>query len=257
MATAFDYLKHFSGNFQKVAFDGKNFDGVLKDKSGNVLFVNDLIQKALIDNNFGEIHASLVVQRDLANADISFMKTIKVTGAAVALNKQAIGFEELTIALINNVLGVEDGTVSKNNFLNYYSQFFATAAAAHQQLVAESNVVPMATDSGNWFTKILAWFGVKAFAQSVNPPFGGQVITIVPCPCDLGSWITIGTPVPASLFVPWVFMASPLFFPFKAVHPGAWWLGLYNPLVQIPCLVPPLCTPIGAGGDIIMAGTSA
>ncbi len=255
-ATASDYLKYFNAHFADVSFDAKQFDGVLKNASGTILFMNDLVEKAIADGNFPEIHSSLLVQRDFADAEIGFMRSIKVTGAAIALNKQAIGFEELTIDLVNNALAVEAGTFSKNNFLAYYARFAATAQSAHQELVAQSGALSTATDNGNWLTKILQWFGIKALAQSANPPFGGMVVMVLPCPCNFGIWVIVGTPVPASLFVPVAFMASPLFFPFKAAHPGAWWLGLYNPLVQIPCLVPPLCTPAGSGGEIIMAGTS-
>ena len=256
VATALGYVKYFNGHFKDVSFDSGKFSGVLKNKNGTILFVPDLIQKALVDNNFAEIHDSLVVQRNFADADIAYMKSIKVAGAAIALNKQAIGLEELTQNLIDKALAVGAGTLSKNDFLGFYGELAATAQDAHQKLSVQVGLLTMAVGD-NWLTDILDIFSTKAFAQSANPPFGGTVVSILPCECNLGEWVVIGTPVPALLFVPIPFLASPLFFPFKGNHPGAWWLGLYSPLDQILCLsAVASCGPIGSGGEIIMAGTS-
>jgi len=252
-----DYFKYFNGHFRDVPFDVTRFDLALKDKNGTVLFLNDLVEMALAAHNFSGIRGSLAIQRDFAEAEIKFMKSIKVTGSAIEVNREAIGFEMLSVDVIDKAFAVASGTLPESDFISYYGRFVATAQAAHQRLISQSGILSLAAEKQpTWISGLLQRLGIKALAQSVNPPFGGTVITDVPCPCDAGEWVTIGSPVPASLFVPWAFIASPVFFPFKALHPGAWWLGLYNPVVEVPCLVPPVCSLVGTGGEIIMAGTS-
>ena len=260
VSTVIDYLSYFSKHSSEIAFNGLRFKTVLKDKNGVTLPITGLIKKAITDNNFKEISNSLAVQKDFTAAEIIFLKSIKVTNDAVALDKQAIGTEELTLDLANKALDVASGTLSLADFENYNLQFSAVVATAHQNLVAQSGVLSLGKQKDiSIADRILHFFGLEtlAVAQTTNTPFGGQVITIVPCDCDVGDWVTIGSPVPASLFVSYAFLSSPLFFPEYAYYEGAWWLGLYLSTPMIPCNSEIAeCGPIGFGGEIIMVGTS-
>lgn len=256
-ATAMDLLLYFNEHYNNIAFNGQQFDSVLKDKNGVVLFTPGLINKAIADNNFAEIHDSLLVQENFAAAEINFFESIKVTGQAVALDKEAIGLEDLTIQLINNAINVGSGSMSKNNFLSFYGQFNATVKNAQQGFVAQSGILSM-NPSPDFWDRWLSMFGMgtPAQAQSAGTPFGGTVLVIQPCPCDVGVNVTIGSPVPASIFVPIAFLSSPLFFSDEALEVGAWWLGLDNVAVQVPCAQAPACEPTDLGATIIMTGTS-
>lgn len=261
VATVKDYLGYFNQHSVKdILFDSSRFNNVLKDENGILLFTPGLLSKAIADSNFAEVHVSLLAQKDFANAEIVFLKKIKVTGDAIAVSKQAIGMEELVVQLIDKAMAVESGAVTKNDFLVFYQAFNLTASTAHQKLLAQSGALAV-TPSPSWFDRILGALHLTAQAQVVNPaavPFGGRIVTPIPCLCDLGFWIVVGPPRPASLFVPFAFLATPLFYLDKSLTPGVWWLGLYNPIAQIPCLtgLPPFCVPAGFGGEIIMTGTS-
>jgi hypothetical protein len=235
------------------------FNDVLKDENGIELFVPDLVEKAITDNNFPEIRSSLIAQKDFIDAEEKFLSSIKVTGDAVLVDKQVIGSEELTENLADEALLAASGSLSRADMVNDYIQFNATISTARDNLVEQSGVLSLTMSNKSGIVdNILRFFGLDtpAAAQSAGIPFGGLVTTILPCACDAGILFTIGPPVPALVFVPIAFEATPLFFPYKADHLGAWWLGLELP-TPIPCLTAPYCEPTPlAGGEIIMAGTS-
>ncbi len=231
-------MLYFGAHAGEISFDSARFSSVLKDKNGTPLFIPSLVEKALADNNFLEVRDSLVVQRDFANAEIAFMKSIKVTGGAVALDKEAIGAEELTVDLANKALAIGPGGPSPKTVGDFYSEFSATTEILNGQFASEAQSLALVSRSEN--ESMLSFLGIVplAQAQAVTAPFGGQVLSVFPA--ILAVIVTIGTPMPAVVIVPDAFLASPLFFSFKSLVPGSWWLGLYNP----------------ESGEIIMTGTS-
>jgi hypothetical protein len=243
-STLQSYLVYFNENSAKgVVFDASKFKDVLKDSDGVVIFAPSLISKALTDNNFSEVHSSLLAQKDFITAEIAFMKTIKVTGKAIAVNKEAIATQELLLGTIDKAFAVESGSLSKSDFVSYYSKFETTINGAHREFLAEATA-PALPAGQTWFTIADNFFGERALAQSPFEQFGGEVIAVIPCPCSLSLWVTIGPPGPAELYVPFAFLA-------------VWWLGQYDLDVPVPCLeyVGVACAPIGEGGMIIYTGT--
>ena len=87
----------------------------------------------------------------------------------------------------------------------------------------------------------------QAQAQSVVLPFGGTMITVVPC--NTGLWITVSPPVPGSFMI----MPTTLIYLYYLFHPGALALGGYLP-ITIPCVVG--VVPVGGGFKVIEVGTS-
>lgn len=86
-------------------------------------------------------------------------------------------------------------------------------------------------------------------------PFGGRVITNIPCTCAAGtmSLITIGTPTPMTLI--WTVGSKP--YPFYYPSVGRHILGVASP-TSAQCYVgaPPYCTTVGSGKVITFFGTS-
>ena len=109
VSSTLDYLTYFGVHSQNIAFNSKEFNSVLKDRNGIVLFVPGLIDKAIADNNFLEIASSLLVQEQFTEAEINFLKSMPVTGTAVAINKENIGLEELEVGLVNKAIAVSFG----------------------------------------------------------------------------------------------------------------------------------------------------
>lgn len=250
-STALSFLEAFNNPSSSIDFNYKEFNSVIKDKNGVVLFVPDLADQALTDNNFAEISSSLRVQRDFTNAEISYLKSLKVTGGAIAINKEVIGVEELTDELIKKALSVNAGTLSASDFGHFNNQFIATMNSAHDKLIAQMGTISFLPRE-SWFEQFLSEMGGVARAQvPTGIPFGGPVTVVVPC--DSGIMVTIGPPAPATIFATDEFMATPLFFLYRATHIGAFWLGIYEP-VPVPCFVGP--APVGFGEDVLMVGTS-
>ncbi len=249
VATTMGYLIYLSTHPSGVSFDPQKFSAALKQGTSTPLFIEDLISKAVADDNFSEISSSLLIHQGFINAEINFLKSIGVTGNAVTLDKETIGFEELTLDLINNALAVGSGKMSESDFLNYYQEFNRTASLANQQLLGQVGLLP--SPSGQ------SWLVPTAFAQGAGVPFGGPIVGVpIDCLCDFGLLVIIGPPVPAQLFVSYLFLETPLFFLDKSLLPGSYWLGLYNPLAPIPCAELPVCEPIDVGGPVILTGTS-
>lgn len=103
----------------------------------------------------------------------------------------------------------------------------------------------------SWLIVVLM-FAVPTFAFA-QIPFGGAIVSIVPCPASASLWTIIGPPTPMSL------MYTPVSRSFAygpPVHPGQWLLGLAT--APAPCLIPtpvgPI--PIGFGFTILFHGSS-
>jgi hypothetical protein len=235
------YVVFFNDNYKNIVFDSVRFDAVLKDKNGVPLFVPALVEKALTDGNFSEVKNSLLVQKDFANAEITFMKSIKVTDKETYFNKQAIGMEKLTVNLADKALAVASGSMPQKELSDFYAAFLATAARVNGRYINEvqttSFLLQKETLLGKILSPFLTYFSPVAHAQT---PFGGPVLAIIPDPVLQGAHITVGPPIMAEVFVPWAFLASPLFFSTKTLAVGSWWLGLYEPISE----------------EIIMVGTS-
>ena len=88
-----------------------------------------------------------------------------------------------------------------------------------------------------------------------NSPFGGRVITKIPCTCSTGSQITLSPPSTGSYL--YIEGGARLFRNYK-VSIGNWVLGIHTSAGQ--CLVgaEPYCTtlPITKGTITVMIGTS-
>ena len=219
-STALDYLTYFSAHSKSVIFDGKKLNNVLKDKNGAILFIPNLIEEAITDDNFTEVASSLSVQKEFTESEINFLKSIPVSGTAIAINKENIGLEELMVGVVDKALAVSAGSLAKNDFINYYDQFDVTAENTRRSFVAQSGILSMGKQKNIGIVgNILRLLGLEtpAAAQSAGNPFGGKVSLITPCICDVGELVTVGPPNPAEIFVPIAFLATPLFFLIKQI----------------------------------------
>lgn len=93
-----------------------------------------------------------------------------------------------------------------------------------------------------------------------NVLFGGRIKRIIWCPCSgFARVVHVGPPVPASLFIPPGFEATPAVFMWKNLYTqDVWLLGMALP-TKLPCLdfkphAP--CYPLDWGSPILMVGTS-
>lgn len=88
--------------------------------------------------------------------------------------------------------------------------------------------------------------------------FGGRVIT-APTPgvsCPVGGLVSPYTITPAGVFPPALYITTPWVGGFGAIAPGAYILGLYNP-IPIPECATTTVPPVPAGGfRTILYGTN-
>lgn len=259
-STIKDYMAYFNAHSADVAFAATQFDKVLKDKSGVLLFPMDLVKDALASGDLRSIHESLAVYKEYYEAKIAFEKSLAVTGEAIDLNKKIIAFDKLTLSMIQKTFDVEAGDEDVGSLKTYYDSFVATANAERREILQKTGV--LALERVDWLDRIASLLGLSVENASAIDSFGfgGQIVGLpIPCPCSFGYLIAIGPPKPplpvGTLFVPVTFLATPLFYNYKSMITSVWWLGLYFP-TTIPCAAPPVCQPIGLGSEIYMTGTS-
>jgi len=254
-----EYLAYFSTHHSDIVFDNLRFEKVLKDENKIPLLPFRLAEQALKDGSVSTTRDSLVVFKDFIKAKIIYEGHIKVSGDAITLNKKIIAFDKLTLELIDKAMNIELGVAAKNDMEIFSQKFGATASFEHDLLLKQTGVVAHGSFPEKVFKRLAALLVPEKTFAAIGVPFGGLAKVIIPCICSAGTLVTIGPPVPAELFVSIAWAATPAFFLYKALHPGAWWLGLYEP-APVPCLEPApppaMCLPIGAGVPPTIAGTS-
>ena len=252
------YLEYFNAHSSEINFSyGEKFTSVLKDDNGVPLFPVDLIEKALKENNFASIHNSLSIFKEFFSAKIDFLKSIKVWGDAIEINKVMVGLDKLTMNLVDKTFAFESGKITKVNFEDFFKKYKATGLFYGFQFTEKLNA-SSSIQSRGFMNDALAIFGLTKIAHALGLPFGGLIGLTVPCLCSFGVSLFIGSPSVGNFYISFATIASPALFAFKAIHPGAWILGNYvigSPGCWEPAI--PVCILIGTPfRTITMAGTS-
>lgn len=255
--TAMEYVEYFVTHFRDIQFDNQKLESVLKDENRLPFLPIALIEKGIQDDNFSGVRDSLLAYREFIQARISFSKSIKVSAGAIDLDKKTIAFDMLALSLIDKASA--PGASPNEEFKSFFAGFKAKAFSENQNLLKTFGILAFLRPS-DFFSSFLNRFGLSAaFAQGYEE-FGGQIGTPIYCSCAAGFLVSVGPPSPpksGSLFVPIASISSPLFFPFKSLEVGSWWLGL-DFQSSIPCMVyvGKSCVNQGNGSLFFMAGTS-
>ena len=248
-----NYLDYFAKREVDIAFDYSKFKDALKDEKGILLLTPSLVETALNWNDFAKVHDSLSIQKEFLAAKIRFLKTIKVSGETIALNKKMIAFDELTLELIGKTFSAENGELSASDLKDFLTKYLATAKLANEQFIQSSNLLGFKFKD-NFFYRLAKFFGLSDEVIAQGLLLGGLITFTVPCDCPpTGMQIVVGPPGAGTFYLTTPFMASPLFFPFRAAHVGAYILGLYSP-APLPCHTLPLCVVLFP--PVTLAGTS-
>ncbi len=90
----------------------------------------------------------------------------------------------------------------------------------------------------------------------LNDPFGGMILTQIPCPASFNTWIIIGLPTPRSLTYD---IGSMIYANYTPIS-SHWVLGIADAfapcMIFIPTPFGPIPVPIGGGERVRMMGTS-
>ena len=250
-----DYVESFAvGAFEGVEFDGARFANVLMDENNLPLLPQQLIERGVASGSFAELKSSLSVFRDFVVAKDGLVKSLPVSGEAIGVAKEIISFDTLTLLLIDKAIAAAEGKVSILEVKDFYQKFEATSDFRREKFLRSTGLISYG-ESG-LFRKIAKFLagGNVALAQV---PFGTFIGPPIFCVCSVSFWIPTGPPIPAptgflNAHLSWI--SSPAFFPFRALRPGAAWLGNYSG--AFTCNQPPSCQPVGIGNIPIIAGTS-
>ena len=251
------YLEYFNAHSNEIIFNyGEKFASVLKDESGIPLFPVDLIEKASKENNFASIHNSLSIFEEFFSAKINFLKSIKVWGDALGINKTMIGLDKLTLDLMDKTLDFESGKITKADFEDFFKKYKATGLFYNFQFTEKFNA-SSSIQSRGFINDLFALFGLTKIARAFGFPFGGVILFTIPCLCSGGVSLIVTAPIGGNFYISFATIASPAFFLYRMLHPGALILG--NFVIGSPgCWEPAIpCIPINFPlVTITMAGTS-
>ena len=219
-----------------------------------------LIDKALNDKNFNEqmIKQKAELFENFYQQRLAILKKVPINKNLNNLHKIFIINDTLSQELAIKFKNYLDGVITKEEFNNYYQEYKNKINFLRNSLKLTS--LKYFDNKINFLSLLMNFLIKPVFAQlSLGfQPFGGRIISIVPCTCNAGRLIYVGPPRPIILFVPFGFEASPLLYLWKNINtPGVWLLGLAH-RIPVPCFTgsPPTCTPVGSGLLIYMTGTS-
>lgn len=213
-----------------------------KNKDGIPLLLRESIEKAISSGNFSEAKNTLAFYKEISDKKILALAGLTLPKEYAAFHEKMLSSEKSTSDLITYMQNVADGKASLDSAKQKYSEFEKSMDSTRKDFVALKN-------KDGLFSK----YRVSKAEAAV--PFGGMVSFTMPCTCDAGLAITVGPPVGGQFYASYGFMASPLLFPFKQLHIGAWVLGVFTPAPSCFMFIGLACTPT-AGQIMTIAGTS-
>ena len=257
------YLTDFNENLNKIINQDSEMFQYLQtiftevEQKGEIPSFSPYVYiKNYLDGNtrIDDLNKRLLFLRKFYETKINELKKIEIDSKIKNLHKNFIANDYLEIALIDKFYAYQKGEILQNylnQILNEYEKF-------KNKLLLETQGLSLSLNKSR---SVLSFF-IKNVEAIISPfvPFGGKIISVLPCPCSLGFVDTIGPPRPATIFIPQSFLTSPLNHLWKQIlTPGVWTLGLYFHW-SIPCLVyvGTACVPapIQPEGIIFRSGTS-
>ncbi len=246
-----EYLLYFATHIKDVPFDYARLKSAQTSKESGVILPPDLIEKVLAGETSATLRQSIETFRDLALAKAEYLKKVAVSSGAVSIHKRMIAFEELHAELLDKAVAVASGGGSKDELRTFYNKFKTTALQENSSSIGKFGLLKT---KKNFFAdltdRVAEFFGFKKRASAAVSLIGGVFTAFAPCPCPapLSQVVAIVGTNPIILNVYFAWAATPALFPYKAMHSGAFWLGLYVP-GTVPCLmwavcgVSPCCVP--------------
>lgn len=248
------YLDQFILKATNIGFPYQRYNLIAKDENGIVLSPERLVQKALQENDFSRLEESFAITKEFLIYKVNDLLQIKVTGDAISINKLVIGFDKLTIELMNQATAVARGKENLTNFESYYQKYNHTADYYAGEILKKQGGVAL-RKSGNLLARIIDDLGLREIAYAATKPFGGKISMVVLCGCELGLMVHVGDPVGGTFFIS--SYSSRIFANFAPIM-NRWILGNYksgSPTCSEP--TPGGCVLIEEGeGTVTIAGTS-
>ncbi|MCR4328752.1 MAG: hypothetical protein NUV53_04590 [Patescibacteria group bacterium] len=254
--TAQEYLEHFSVHSKDIVFDARRLANARARHDGIIMTPLELAEEAVKSGVLQGMTSSAGIWKDFVNAKISFLEKIAVTEDAIGVNKKMIGFEKLTIELLDKLQGVENGSIEKKELSDFVMRMNVTAdieRGKFQKTVTQKS-------SNNIFSRAIEWVVQRAYAAGTS--FGGPINWIDEyCTCSEPGYIAVidskfSPPPLGSIYVSEAFLSSPLFFKFTEFHIAALWLGNYSEVNECFAYHGSDCDFVGSGNRVVMTGTS-
>ena len=206
------------------------------------------------EDDLENLNNKLLFLKKFYEIKVNKLKEIKISSNLKDIHKKFILNDYAEVILIDKFFEHQKGKIGQDDLkglLKEYENFRNDLVIDIQKQIS----IPETSKLRRTFIK-----EVNAAVKLPFTPFGGKILSVIPCTCSAGFAVVIGPPRPAIIFVPIAFLASPLNHLWRQIlTPGVWALGLYFP-PPVPCLVYAGITcvpaPVQPLGTIFRSGTS-
>ncbi|MEK7110493.1 MAG: hypothetical protein AAB867_01420 [Patescibacteria group bacterium] len=253
-----EYVKYSIAHAADVFPSGDKQKAILA-ADGSLISPQEIVSAAIKNNDFSSITTPLLAFKEVLDAKIKLMTSIKIRDEVVSINKTMIGIDKLTIELIDLAVKTADSKNTLSELDGFYKRYEATTNFYHNEFQAKYGRVNY-SENQSVFGRALGFLSSVANAQSYGLPFGGAITyvgyTTCSCPAALGDLVTVGPPIGGVFYLSLYVKASPALFLYKSIKTGSLIKGLNIPGLGICLTTGSPCSTLGTYGAIIMAGTS-
>lgn len=241
-----EYGTFLARHAKEVKFPEEKMKRILKDDKGITLMPMRIIEKGLKENDFEKIRESLSLLKEFVAARMEFGKLMKVTGDTIEMHQKMLGFDVLTIELLDKASQVATRTLSKQDLESFYQKYKNTASFYNREFY--SKYQGLSVKQNPWYA-FLDVFGLRKITHAVGPILAGLITKTVACTCDPNGYaFIVGPPFPGPFYITYAqVLSNPLYT--VGVIDTVWILGYYSPgavcmQIATPCVAgPPF--PIG------------
>ncbi len=259
------YAEEFLKHAVAARFSFRNYGEVLRNNIGAVMMPEEITEKALVGGDYQQIKNSALARKDFLDYKIADIKTIKVFGKGIQIQKIVIGFDRLTQNLLQKIIAMNDTGGDEQELENYYARYNKTADYYYDEVRKISSVATSAQNDSFW-NRIVTALGLNriVYAFGGTTPFGGRISVTNGCDCECsscGKAVKVGSPRSATVFIS---DFTSKIFERNSPEMGHWILGNYSG-GSVTCQKlypgdPPTCGPAvpisSADGTVTIAGTS-
>lgn len=171
------------------------YNSLMKDAQGVVLFPVALIDRALAAGDFSRIHESAALLKQIFIRNEALLRTIPVRVDGVSIAQKALGMNQLTVQLLDRALAREENNISAPGFQRFFQQYQNTQAVFRRAIDRErANIsVALPIDEPRGLTGTMRVFArhfagllplPEAWAQGPFVPFGGRFTQVTSKDCE-------------------------------------------------------------------------
>ncbi|TSC68668.1 MAG: hypothetical protein G01um101466_356 [Parcubacteria group bacterium Gr01-1014_66] len=180
----------------RVQITSTEYTRLMKDKNGIVLFPVALIEHAWAENDFAGIHNSLAILKSFFQRQEERLRMLPVSESGIGAGQYILGFNRLTVQLIEKALGREQNTISSADFSDYFISYKQTQKLFQREMQSAFSLgakMPYSPRGRFVFLwKLSAPFlRIPGASAQGLIPFGGLIVANITAGCECTGFIIV------------------------------------------------------------------